>query len=396
MAHSGNNTDTCNNETKITIPFSSIEDHLQCSICLTTIRGAILTPCGHRYCSRCITEWTGRNHTCPCCNSRLNCEQFYCDIQFDNLVDAVLKERDDSEEQIFSNLIGNQDTKSTTPHSDSNLFQSILKKQMKVSLLSHQRYFEKLQTEHDKYIAMLENGLTPEVFLSFKGLDFSGSSEEIKSHLTENLQHSKKLAADSFDKYLKENVPNLEILPVTISVYIADKDMRVENVIISPNDTLRAIKPVIEAAMVKKSNKILSWKDDTGVKILLGPLLKQERYDAKEFVNNFKQSEFIQPLQWDSKLVFQHSIKPGSEIFLCNVFKCESDLPKQCFSQTFSPNTNQVCDYFTCSQCKVNWICKSCVQCCHNGHSIQPFAINHSPSWACCYCPKKKLCKMEI
>ena len=39
-----------------------------------------------------------------------------------------------------------------------------------------------------------------------------------------------------FFRYLTDNVPSLEMVPVTVSVYIADKDVRIKNVVISPSD----------------------------------------------------------------------------------------------------------------------------------------------------------------
>ncbi|XP_005097450.1 uncharacterized protein LOC101855943 isoform X2 [Aplysia californica] len=374
--------------------YSTIEEHIQCSICLSAIRGAVLTPCGHRYCTRCITEWVSRNHTCPCCNSSLNSGQFYFDVQFDGLVDVVLSERDKAEEEYYTKIFGNGPADQPTFGRKSSAFEDILKKHMKESMLSHQRYFENLHGEYRRKIRLLENGITSGTSLE-SSLPRDASVEAIKEELTQNLQDSERLAAESFDKYLKDNVPSLEAVPVTVSVYIADKDVRVDGVVISPSDSLSVIKPIIEAHMRQRANDIQCWTDNGGIKLLFGPLLKSKKYNVEEAARNLGQSDSIRPLQWDSKLIFQHSMRPGSEIVLHKVFQSLSDLPKQCFADVYIPDTPQRCDYFICNKCNVKWICKSCIQSCHEGHSISPFAMNHCPTWACCYCPKKKLCRIQ-
>lgn len=385
--------DTHDGANKLQIPFSSIEDHIQCSICLSSMRGAVLTPCGHRYCIRCISEWVGRNHTCPCCNSPLNTGQFYFDVQFDGLVDAVLTERDKAEEEYYNKVFGSGSTENQTFNHRPTAFENILKKHMKASMLSHQRYFDNLRGEFERKLKLLENGISSAS--QWQNQVNGASIEDIKAELAKNLDDSERLAAEAFDKYLQDNVPKLELVPVTVSVYIADKDIRIEDIVIAPSNSLSVIKPVVENVMKQRSNDILSWEEEQGVKLLFGPLVKNNTYNIEGALSNLGDGQSIVPIQWDSKLVLQHSMRPGSEIVLSKVFRCQSDLPKQCFAAIYVQGAQQACDYFTCTKCSVNWICKSCIQCCHQGHSIRPFAMNHSPSWACCYCPKKKLCHLQ-
>jgi len=381
------------------IPYSAIEDHLQCSICLSTIRGGVLTPCGHRYCGRCISEWADRHHTCPCCNSHLGVGQLYYDVQFDGLVDSILTARDAAEEEHFTQALGlsydsgaqNAEAETSEETCLSN-FQEILKNHMKSSLLSHKRYFDNLDAEFERTMRLLDMNQVDDKIVE-KLLQSNNSISDIKDVLKENLEESKNLAAQAFDKYLKENVPSLELVPVSISIYIADKDVRLQNVIIHPNDTLQMLKPKIEEAMSSRSNKVLSWNDDTGQKLLYGPLHKSGSYDVNQIVHDV--GKCAHPLHWTSNLVLQFSLRPASEIVLYNTFKSESDLPKKCFAKTYNSQRSSQCDYFTCSQCNVNWICKSCIQVCHAGHGAAPFALGHTPTWACCYCPKKKLCVIQ-
>jgi len=51
---------------------------------------------------------------------------------------------------------------------------------------------------------------------------------------------------------------------------------------------------------------------------------------------------------------------------------------------------NTTTDYYRCETCSLNWICSECSKCCHEGHQLSVYMMNHSPSWNCCYCYKKK------
>src|SRR5262245_41853474 len=46
---------------------SSLEDPLECPICLDPMRNAVMTNCGHSYCEKCIEEWRSKKNSCPFC-----------------------------------------------------------------------------------------------------------------------------------------------------------------------------------------------------------------------------------------------------------------------------------------------------------------------------------------
>ncbi len=54
-------------------------------------------------------------------------------------------------------------------------------------------------------------------------------------------------------------------------------------------------------------------------------------------------------------------------------------------------------DYFSCKTCDSNWICEECKTNCHEklGHETLPHLKSHRPTYACCYCVKKGLCKIK-
>uniref|UniRef100_A0A2C9L016 RING-type domain-containing protein n=1 Tax=Biomphalaria glabrata TaxID=6526 RepID=A0A2C9L016_BIOGL len=370
---------------KLSIPYEAIENHILCSICLSVIRGAVLTPCGHHYCSKCITEWVGQKHSCPCCNSSLTTEQFYYNVQFDALIDEILILRDKAEENYYEKMFNSSpdvEILTTSP------FEAILKRHFKASLLYHQRYYEKLQQELHQKLQCLEMGLST----NHQPME---DVESVKERLRENLAQSEQLVTEAFDKFLTEHIPSLDIIPVSISVYIPNKDLRIHDVIVKPTDVLSDLKPRLELAMQERCDDVISWNDDTGVRLLFGPLSKTVTYDVPEVLNNLHNLDDVHSLLWDTRPILQYKMRPGSEIVLQDVFKSQSDIPKRCFVNVFDENTTQTVDYFSCNKCSVKWICKSCIQCCHAGHSVTPFVMNHRPNWACCYCPKRKLCRIQ-
>ncbi len=109
-------------------------------------------------------------------------------------------------------------------------------------------------------------------------------------------------------------------------------------------------------------------------------------------------------------------LRPGTQIHILTKFQLSSEAPRPCFTFNYVKGANLKCDYFKCTDCKLNWVCQPCAIQCHKGkflpsfvlthlhiphiihiigHTLVPFMMNHQPSYACCYCVKKKKCKIE-
>ncbi|GFS12824.1 E3 ubiquitin-protein ligase COP1-like [Elysia marginata] len=292
---------------RLLIPYDQIEDHIHCSICLSAIRGAVLTSCGHRYCTRCITEWVGRNHSCPCCNSALQESQFYSDVQFDSLVDAILIERDKAEQNYFDEMFqkateDSQDNEGPSSSTALTQFEQILKNHLKSTLLSHQRYFDKLKEDFQRKIHLLDSGLGSELLGS---CETESGTDLVKLNLKKNLEESERLAAEAYDRYLRDHLPALDLLPVAVTVYIAEKDLRIPDVVIKPADKLTVIKPYVEAAMQERCDEILNWENDSGIRLVFSPLSKQEYYDVNTILEVLPTMQDVHQLSWDSNPFFQ-------------------------------------------------------------------------------------------
>lgn len=70
---------------------SSVYEHFQCPICMSTITEASITTCGHRFCYKCIEECINRRHQCPCCKRALNKGDIVSDHSFDALMSKQLR-----------------------------------------------------------------------------------------------------------------------------------------------------------------------------------------------------------------------------------------------------------------------------------------------------------------
>jgi E3 ubiquitin-protein ligase RNF5 len=64
------------------IPVSSVYEHFQCPICMSTLSDPSVTKCGHRFCHKCIEECINRRHECPCCKTALNRDDVIVDHSF--------------------------------------------------------------------------------------------------------------------------------------------------------------------------------------------------------------------------------------------------------------------------------------------------------------------------
>ncbi|XP_071098942.1 uncharacterized protein [Haliotis cracherodii] len=395
-------------ELPLVIPISILEEYFQCSICLNNMTDTMTTVCGHRYCGKCIQEWVDRNHNCPCCNSSVNSIQLIKDHQFDSLIGEVEAEKTKAEANYFENLI-NSATKSSNDFSDRKFspVEEVLKKHLRQSLTSHEKYFQSLRLEFTQRMQMLErdteralqtlmfDGLSPtEVQLQTAEMESRLTSQ--KDALTDQLERCMDQVADAYDRYLTNHIPMLEILPVKVSVYVIDKNLHIPDVTIKASDDITHIQTVIEKTLNLRGDPLIRWGCEGRV-YLVGPLSGDNSCDLQKVLADpdcIESFPDIHLLTWHCRPVLQYSMKPGSQIVVKGCFKCESDLPKICFVQKYKEQGPHPVDYFSCKNCGFNWICKSCVQICHQGHEVSAHVLNHKPTWACCYCPKKKKCQL--
>ena len=63
-----------------------------------------MTPCGHNFCRNCIAECLNRKHQCPLCNAECLMSSCAANLQFDNLLKIVVKEKEEASKRYFEKL----------------------------------------------------------------------------------------------------------------------------------------------------------------------------------------------------------------------------------------------------------------------------------------------------
>jgi hypothetical protein len=179
-------------------------------------------------------------------------------------------------------------------------------------------------------------------------------------------------------RYLSESVPVPSFLPVEVSVVLPSHSIRVEKVTLKPTDGVREVRRILEQRLRDLGNPLTSFSSSAYF-VLSSPLEGGEQIILDD---------------QDKPITQYKAITPGSEIILKGDFLLESDKPKECFTASFQKGANMTCDYFTCKDCKFNWICQTCATECHKGHQLVPYISNHKANWACCYCMKNRTCKI--
>lgn len=104
------------------------------------------------------------------------------------------------------------------------------------------------------------------------------------------------------------------------------------------------------------------------------------------------------PIESTTQTVFAQSpggrIGAGWALVVDGTVLLASEEIKPCFAHEFGQSRKRMeerVDYFTCGECNLNWLCAACASHCHRAcRDVKPFSLNHRPTWACCYCSKKR------
>ncbi|XP_022086916.1 tripartite motif-containing protein 26-like [Acanthaster planci] len=391
-------------ELPLSIPVKAVSEHFTCPICMERLSQTYITPCGHRYCGICIKECVNRRSKCPCCNTKVTADKLYPDWAFDNLISMVSTEKSKAEDQYFVKLIqeaGHHEHEGAN-HREESPIVGTLQKHLKTGLATHEQYYQDFKREFTQRIQ--------EVNLQMEALQGGGDDVLLAQQLQElevkkqtlhtELRTCTQLLVDAYDKYLADHLPTPSLLPVTVSVRLQGKNVSLPDIKIKPHSSISEIKDVIAMAMEARGDPIASFPDDQVQFVLLGPVEKGREISAElleellQSPDSMERSEVIRLLPRGCHPLLEFGVKPGSEVVVAGPLKLESEMPKQCFAQTFVKDKGQSMDYFTCKDCAFKWVCRSCKDFCHKDHQTVPYIMGHQPTWACCYCPRKKKCQL--
>jgi len=315
---------------------------------------------------------------------------------FDRLISIIQKEKERASKSYFENLVNaNQHSNSTSfsetrPSQQLSPIEQLFHSHMKRSLLSYEEYYQNLKSKYDTRAEQIKKKYTDlmmEYQKNRKSLTITQDDQIVVwknecdsqlSEVSENFQKSIEMLLVSYDEFMKNYAPPPQFLPVTITIQVPSKNIQFPKVILNPTDTAVEIRQTITQKMEKKGDAVIEF-DETNI---------------LKLVNGTQGGEGI-IISNDNVPIIQYHPEPGSSLILLGQLKCKSDAPKECFKYAFVKGANMKMDYFTCKDCKLNWVCRSCAEMCHVGHNISEYIHDHTPTWACCYCAKNDNCRIS-
>jgi len=229
----------------------------------------------------------------------------------------------------------------------------------------------------DKMISHRMTQKSLEITTDEQILNWKKECDSKLEELDKGFQESTALVLQSYDEYMNKFAPVPEYLPVTVTVQVPSKNIQFPNIVVYPTDTIVQVRDQIIQKMAKKGDPVISY-DGANVMVL---------------VNSATGSEIV--IDKETVPIVQYRPDPGSILVLKGNLVCKSDTPKECFKNIFVKDKGMRMDYYTCKQCKLNWLCKSCAETCHKDHGVVEYIVNHLPTWGCCYCTKTGLCKLS-
>lgn len=345
----------------IKIPVDLVLKEYECPVCFETIKDASVTKCGHSFCKGCIEECLNRRHECPNCKNPITVDQVFRNFTTDSIIsnlyaEILTQEKVKATNEYFNNmfnLIKRSDSYSLNP------IQTVFQNNMKKSFLEFERYFEDLRQRNEKIKAKLRT----------QDLDKSLLDYKIKE-LDESLARSIEMIVETYDQHMQSLSPSPELLPIRIFLKVPKKNLTID-IHVPRTHTTRDLHQIIFDHYLNKGDPVQNISE--------GRFLLHQDSEILEIDNN---------------PIGKMNIAPGSTIFFDGDIALKSDAPKECFTKAFKKGENMKTNYFTCFTCNTNWICEACAQSCHASHSTSIAIPNHEPTWACCYCVKKGMCKI--
>lgn len=400
----------------LSIPLKPLLEEFSCPICFTALNDIYMTPCGHNFCKACLLECLNRKHVCPCCNKEVEQKNIIKNHHLDKILSIVYQEKEISTKAYFEKLLHTQSiTSDSSPSSNTNNnsndnsnnsnnnknnnnnqdhsvistpstlspgltpIEEVLQKHLKRGLTAYQDYLAALKSKLKANETRIRADYASKM-MRYNGVQNEQTEKlriEYESKLNElqkNFHGSIDSLIQAYDGFLSSHLPEPRFLPVTINIRLETKNITLERVVIQPTDTLEDLRRRVTEKLENIGN----------------PLENNTFSQTNVFVLLEGNSEIH--IREENKPIVQYRILQGSDLLLKGELKLKSDRPVECFTASFKEGN--VVDYFTCQDCKFNWICRTCAQNCHQGHNIVEYIREHKPTWPCCYCVKNRKCKI--
>jgi hypothetical protein len=334
--------------------------------------------------------------------------------------------RDSASKSYFENLIKNAThdqttttTTTTTTQMDGNTLSPIemcFQKHMRKSMMFYETHRRKLESKRDASILACQRHFAERMQKEQNDADNADEhvqmlkeqcGAEIES-FRESFANSMCMLEVAYDAWLEEHAGVPKILPTRIDLVLEARDITFAQQIVQPTDSLVDIKAMIAELLLRRHDEaIASYGDD--VRFALQSRFAASDDDDDDSDNSSaaasSSSSSSSSLRQEWPIVDEHQpvvqlanyqIEQGAKIIARGTVHFESDVPKPCVVDDPDFETNKTAvDYFSCQECKINWVCRGCVDTCHRdrGHTVVPHLMAHRPNWRCCYCRKKRKCQ---
>jgi len=311
-------------------------------------------------------------------------QQLIPNKQFDRVISIITSEKDKASKEYFDNLI-NGSINNPVPSNNNKITVSPVEQALLSHIQKHIKNYHDYQKKLDenttvrkqqikeKYSSLIKAAIAAKKDSKEKKLRLKLEREEKVSELNNIREQTTKIIEKTLEKYLKEfSIPPL-LFPVIVHISIPHKGELIKFVQLEPHDTVITLRQAVTRHMETKGDTILGFE-----KVNIFALVQSEGDPGI-------------PITDDNILLIEHyNPEPGATFVLQGQLKCAKDAPKRCYKAMHATLDNILpIEYFTCRTCTLNWLCAACVEGCHKGHDVASF-VTHTPTWACCYCHKKK------
>lgn len=425
---------------ELKIPLNALVDEVTCPICFSWCKKARMTPCGHNFCASCLDECLNRAKKCPVCSQDVTDGDCVDNKHHDRLVDILRQERERASKAYFEDLVanagggggaaggggnggggdGDADMGGTDDQGANGAagggkkltpIEQVFHQHLQKGLLAYEAYFESVNAKFKRAMddAQKASELRCQQMREKHGGDEAkaeaevaaemAKAEAVVAELKESLEASTALMVESYAGFLEEAIPSTpQFLPVAVVVEVPSQNLKLPRLVVKPTDSAKDVEAAIAAKLEANGNPMVALGDDCRW-VVRAPFAAPGGGGASHGADGGKE----EPGKDDRMVVvkdlhaplIQHGLVPGATVILEGAVQCKADMPKSCFRQTFREGEKHVVDYFSCRDCKTNWLCKGCAESCHDGHRIVEYIPQHEPSWACCYCFKTKQCKLQ-
>ncbi|CAF1281855.1 unnamed protein product [Adineta steineri] len=374
-------------------------EQFNCPICLNIMKDVWVTNCFHRFCENCIKESVNASHRCPLCNKGLQQEDVQRDAQYNSLLETIDKAIQDAESQkakSFANQIVNQ----IGDNSVRTILEELFRDTLVTSLANHltsendmrSRYKRKKadieQTFNRAIVELQEKKLPKEQYKRELEEKTDQFRQEING-LDEEIRNVQILFIEAYKNHLIEHVSNFGAVSTQVRVTLWKDDHLYMNrdgqyllKLMRPEDQMTELLSALDELLTLKSDKISKLGDvvfftcinpfnDLSEQAVIRQLRRMDTDDDDDNNND------LLTVSRNCRPILEHKLLRGTLVVIHGDILLESEVPKQCFIQTYNENPNQehLVDYFECKQCVRNgqplrWICQSCASVCHKSKRI--------------------------